>query len=456
MAVLAVLAALPAQALPAPDGSLPDPPNSQAAPNSPNAEEAGRLHSNRESEIKLSPKSRLPFFGPRYAPVTLDLFLPFGHRAVPNALKLLLRIWRENRDVRLVLHPVLGNDTAERGAAVLFAAWRQLDRQERLWALAEDLADHSDWLSLAAEPALLSAVRAHGFDEKRLLVDLKSPIERQRILDIWQSERNEIRLPPEVWFNGRRLRGTFSEAQLSEELLRQRSRAYQALRMGTPLSELYEEMLAKLRSEQAAAATWSSRTLLPPPPSSLGRLDLYGSPVRGPKIAPVTLLLIGSLDTYGTYLMARTVTEVFAARSDSLQVVFQHAPTSDNARRVAKLLGQLAYEEPDAFWRAFDGILELMKRRMVLRYADITELLSRQNVDVARLEAAVKDPARSDAVRTILERDFQQAQKLGLPYLPALFLDGRLVPNPLSKALLLRRIDSESARGLLSRFLHHP
>lgn len=373
--------------------------------------------------------------------------------------------------MRLLFHPVLGSEAAERGAEAIFAAWRQQPGTARCFALAESLASHPEWLTASpeSESALLDAASALGLDAALLARELRRHGQRPGLLATWQRERAEVRSPPEIWVNGSRLRGPLSEPQLRDELDRQRSRAYQALRTGTPLTRLYEQLLLKERGDTSAPA-WSSRFppsrpspstpffITPPRPpqassTAPAHLELDGSPRRGPRIAPVTLVVIGSLDSYSTYLATRHLSEAWLRHSDSVQLVFQHAPTTDNGRRVALLLTELGRTDPDAFWEAFDGILALMQRRFLLRYGDIVELLRRQHVDVAKLEATLRDPALAAPARSQLLRDYDQAQRLGLPYLPVTLLNGRPMTSLQTVERVERLIEAELRRGVLARWL---
>lgn len=427
------------------------------------------LHGDADVEVELGPPSQLPLFGPRYAPVTVDLYLPLGHKATLPNLTLLLRLARDNSDMRLLWHPVLGSETAERAAEAVFAAWRQSGASDRCFAFIEALARNPEWLaaSLDAEASLVSAGQALGLSAGLLRRDLRRHARRAEIAELWQSERSAVRAPPEVWLNGHRLIGLLSEAQLGDELLHQRSRAYQALHTGTPLTQLYEHLQSKkaqseLEMRSLPLTGHGLRPLSASGSASSGgagtttlRLDFSGSPMRGPKVAPATLVFIGSPDVYSTYQLARTVHEVWSRHAESVRLVLKLVPSSESGRRMALLLMQLAESDPDAFWRAFDGILEQVTwRYFILRYAGLVDLLRRQHIDVSQLEAASKDPVKSDASRAALLRDWQEAQHLGLlNSLPAVLLNGRPVPGQPSVEPLDRRVENELMRGRLSRWL---
>jgi hypothetical protein len=414
-------------------------------------------YSDESAEVLLAPASRLPLYGPRYAPVTIDLYLPLGHKLVPPILEQVEKAAEKGSDVRVLFHPVLGSEAAERGAELVFCAMRQGASQERWFAFLLALASHPEWLgagqgsvpvpSLDQEAAIREAAEAAGLDGQELLGDLRRHAERARVAEIWQRERIEVRSPPEIWVNGRRMRGLFHEAQLAEELTRQRARAYKALREGVRLTALYEELVAHERGERPARGE--------PPrggtPAAAQRMDLVGSPLRGPKVSPVTLVIVGSLDSYGTFRTARAAQEAWAQKKDAVRLSFQHAPSTESGRRVALLLGALSYVDPEAFWRAFDGILELGRQRFFLRDSDVSALLARQRVDVQHLEAVLRDPVQGEAVRATLLRDLQQAQRVSTPSVPRIVVNGRILPGSPSAEQIGRSLQEELRRGFFAR-----
>ena len=116
---------------------------------------------------------------------------------------------------------------------------------------------------------------------------------------------------------------------------------------------------------------WGRVALPPLRPTSAPlalRLDLTGVPIRGPRLAPVTLILIGSLDTYGMYETARAAYEVWSRHQHSVRLAFLQAPQSGTSQRIALLLSQVALLDEGRFWRLFDGMLELLRRSIFLRY----------------------------------------------------------------------------------------
>lgn len=387
-------------------------------------------------ELRLSPPSPLPLLGPRFAPVTLDLFLPFGARFSDSAFRLVLRLVRESggADLRVQWRPTLGSAVAERGTE---AAWEACQQQPaRCFGFIEQLYLHPEWLQPGseAEDLLLAAAQQRGLDRARFARALAQHTHRARLNVLWQAQREVVRLPPEVWVNGRRLRSGLIEMQLAGEIDRQLVRAQKALSEGTRLAALYEQMVTEDRSGRSEPpGFWR------PPPSSLSgvlrpsvpvpaeprrpqpvRLDLSTAPTRGPRIAPVTLTLVASIDAYTTFTLARAALDVWQRHPNQVRLCFIHAPRSDSSRRLAEQLAQLAILDEERFWRSFDQLIELLPRRYLLRQRDVEDVLRRSG-DLGRVEAAMA----TGAGVAVVQHDLEQVRRMGIEYAPLLFVNGR-------------------------------
>jgi hypothetical protein len=270
--------------------------------------------------------------------------------------------------------------------------------------------------------------------------------------------REEIRYPPELWLNGKRLRGALSDFQVREELDRQRARAQRALMAGTPLTQLYEQLVAQeaaQRTEEQVAAVRRMFSAPPPVPRLLStsapvHLSLSGAPSRGPRIAPVTVVLIGSIDSHESYEVAKAAYEVWSRHADSSRLVYLQAPRGESRERNAVQLAQLALHNEEQFWRVFSRMLELMPRVWAFdRYR--LETLIRQEAGAAALESGPNAPE----ARRRVTQDLEQVRRIGIENSPMVLVNGL----PVRGAPLSERIESallrEQQRGLLQR-LHAP
>jgi hypothetical protein len=292
---------------------------------------------------------------------------------------------------------------------------------------------------------------------------------------LWQAQREVVRLPPEVWVNGRRLRSSMMELQLATEIDRALLRAQKALREGVRTSELYELLLAEERSSRSDSFPFS-RPSSGPPPSLLGpgglrspgprsatpveserrrasslRLDLSGTPRRGPAIAAVTVTLIGSIDSYATFSLAKAATDVWTRYQDRVRLCYLHAPRSESSRRFAELLAQVGLVDEARFWRSFDALLEMLPRRFALRQRDLEDVLRRHG-ELGRLEASLA----SGQAAAVVQRDLEQVRRIGIEYAPLILVNGRPVRGANQSEVLERAVKEELGSGLLSRLRRPP
>lgn len=446
-------------------------------------------------EVPLAPETSLPLFGPRYAKVTLELYVPFGVPLAHQMLGLVLRVFRDlqkgpgldgdGAELRLRVVPVpvgslpppffagsslpWGNNPAQlgsvavRGAELVLEAFAQ--GSERCEAMLELLAQHPDWLEpgLETEGQLFAAAEARGLDIERLRRALRRHSRESRIQSMWLAEGDQARTVPELLINGHRLRGFVQESTIREEIDRQRSLAHQALRAGTPLPLLYEHLTQRERSEQPEVRTrppfgragmfglLSSATpepLLPGDGREPLRMDLTGVPRRGPAISPVSLVLVGAFDTYTTQNLARLAIEVYARRSESIKLYFVQTPQMESSWKIAQLFAQVAMSAPDKYWKFFDAAAEYTRRRGYVRYNDFLRVASGERIDPNSLDVRLESPLTRERV----EKDLAQARRVRLDKTPTLLLNHRPV-RAMSVDQLEQLVQKELDTGVLERLL---
>lgn len=224
----------------------------------------------------------VPGAGPRFAAVTLDLFQPVGSPFGGANVALALQLARESADVRLLFHAVpVGSSQAERGAELLLAA----AAEPAFWPLCDLLYSRPELLNAAEEQNLRADLGTLGLDAERLLPALRERRYRAAVQARWRAEREQLRYPPELWVNGRRLRGPLSETVLRDVVERQRQRAGELLRQGVALTALYERLLRLEREERGEPEPSAS------PRRQRAFVDLFDAPAARP--VPVMLVYFG-------------------------------------------------------------------------------------------------------------------------------------------------------------------
>jgi len=85
----------------------------------------------------------------------------------------------------------------------------------------------------------------------------------------------------------------------------------------------------------------------------------------------------------------------------------------------------LASDEQGKFWEFHDKLFE---NQSVLNDPKILEIAGALKLDLKRFKEKMKDPA----LEALINRDFAEARKLGIPATPWIYINGR---HPLERAL---------------------
>jgi protein-disulfide isomerase len=429
-----------------------------------------QLATDQASELRLAPPPPLPQLGPRYAAVTVDLYLPLGHKLSEPTLQLALLVQREASDVRLVVHPQASTPIGRVAAELLAEAYEL--KPDRCFELLALLHAHPDWVEPGEKlsSTLAAAVTALDLPPAQLEQALSSRRHRGKVVLQWENERLLAPYPPELRLNGQRVAASgLTYVQLREELDRQRTRAYRALASGTPPTQLFERLHSEavaanpqsssLYSQPFSTRTWgrfplparsatalATTTPAPAPLERRLRLDLSVSPSRGPQVAPVTIVFIGSLDLYAGLLPARAALAAARKYPDRVRLVFMAAPRIDSSQRIATLLQQVWQLDPGRYWNLVDTVLELTQRRYFLRLDEVEA-----QIQPAANLAILRNMLRSSYAQSQVERQQTEARRIGLEYTPLVLVNGVPIRGALLAENVLRATEKELERGLLAR-----
>jgi protein-disulfide isomerase len=177
------------------------------------------------------------------------------------------------------------------------------------------------------------------------------------------------------------------------------------------------------------------------------RLDLLTAPGRGPKVAPVTLVLFGAFDSYATLTYGPVLVELLSRHPGQVRFLFKHLPLTEDGRQVALLLAQLGLSSADSFFQAFDALMARAQNHFRLTLPEIFAVLSGLKLSPqALLAQAAGGPAAQ-----LVERDAMQARALGITYGPALWMNGTVYHGQPGLEALDRKLKEELELGLIGR-----
>lgn len=396
----------------------------------------GTLATGGSHEVVWTPPTLVPVRGPRFAPVTIDAFVALGHPP-SYATAELARRWAEREPgVRVVLHLFAYGAPAETALEELLCA----GDQGRFFDLFDKLVQAR---TTFAAPASLSRLAVEsGVDGARFAEAMASHRHRADAERILRDARGSGHHPPELLINGRRMSPWSGDETIGRGIAEARGRAEELLADGVPLSQLYER-LVELDEEVPFVVDPSTR-------GTRKRLvvDTTGSPTRGAATAPVTVVLWANFACMQCAEVAASLRRLDEAHPGLVRVVWKHFPSPYRAA-----IGQTAAEYAAAahaqghFWPLYDVA---MASRLIPARVTRTELdrLGQQaQVDAARIRSELE----SGRARAAVERDADEARRLGVPTAGSVAVNGIPVAGAPSFELLERLVAGELDTGVLER-----
>jgi protein-disulfide isomerase len=145
-------------------------------------------------------------------------------------------------------------------------------------------------------------------------------------------------------------------------------------------------------------------------------------PVLGPAAAPVQLVVFGDFESpaYAQYAAALPrIHDLFGSR---LSIVFKPLPLTSTAAVAAAEAAACANEQ-GKFWAFHDRLLAEAGALDVVRFKRVA---SDVGIDRARFDACLG----SDAVKSLISADVEEAHRYAIPGSPAFLVNGRLAADP--------------------------
>jgi protein-disulfide isomerase len=396
-----------------------------------------RLDTSSTHEVVYVPPSPHPIRGPRFAPVTIDLYFAFGHGPSLLGAELAHRLVEHapRADVREVLHlaasgPISASVPFELAAEALIEA----ERAGRTWAFFDRLLDNPGLLGTAELARLGREVGLDGDALDEALATHRHRAEIERRLAEAQASGHSA---GELFFNGRRASVWMSEEQLQAPLAEARRRAEALSESGVPLSRLYDQ----LTEADAPAA------LEPGAPAKRRQPDLTGAPSRGPSLAPVTVVVYSNLACVACAELSLTVRKVADAHPGLVREVWRNFLPPYAGGTVDATAAELAVAAADKgrFWELHDRAIASRSPSVRRTRAELESLARRSGLEVRAPQA------KSNELKKVLEREQAEAHTLGVPFAPTVLVNGIMLVGVTSFERVDRVVRAELERSLLDR-----
>lgn len=400
----------------------------------------GTVATGASHEVVWTPPSLIPVRGPRFAPVTIDAYVSLLHPQSYASAEQARRWVERDAGTRAVLHLSAYGAPAELAIEALLEA---VD-EGRFFALFDKLLQSRIVFATSADLERLG--REAGLDGERLDDALAAHRHRADAERLQREARASGHHAPELLVNGRRVSPWSGDETIGRAIAEAHQRADELLADGVPLSQLYDR-LVELDEEVPFVIDPLSRGT-----HKRLSIDLTGTPVRGAASAPVTVVLWANFACMQCAEVAAALKRLDETHPGMLRVAWKHFPSPYRAA-----IGETAAEYAAAahaqgrFWPLYDLAMASHLVPARVSRSELDRLGAQARLDEARLRAEID----SGRARAAVERDAEEARRLGVPTAGSVAVNGIPVAGAPSYELLERLVATELDAGVLERLRRH-
>jgi predicted DsbA family dithiol-disulfide isomerase len=178
--------------------------------------------------------------------------------------------------------------------------------------------------------------------------------------------------------------------------------------------------------------------LLKPPPIFRASIDIDGAPIRGPKVAPVTIVEYSDFHCPYCRRVQPTLLQLLAKYPTQVRLIYKHLPL-DNLHPQARKFAEASWcaGEQNRFWQFHDAVYAEANPMGVA----LSALAGKSGLDVAQFESCVA----SGKAASIVQAQANEGARHGVNGTPGFFINGRPLSGAVPYETFVRFIDEELA-----------
>jgi protein-disulfide isomerase len=178
--------------------------------------------------------------------------------------------------------------------------------------------------------------------------------------------------------------------------------------------------------------------LLKPPPVFRASIEAEGAPIRGPKVAPVTIVEYSDFHCPYCRRVQPTLLQLLAKYPTQVRLIYKHLPL-DSLHPQARKFAEASWcaGEQDRFWQFHDAVYAEPNPTSV----PLSALAGKTGLDVAQFESCVA----SGKAAPVIQAQADEGARHGVNGTPGFFINGRLVSGAVPYETFVRLIDEELA-----------
>jgi len=354
------------------------------------------------------PVGNAPVVGAADALVTVVTFsdyqCPFCSKLDTTLSQLQKEMTEKGKPFRIVMKqfPLGFHKDAKPAAMAALAA----GAQGKYWQMHELLFKDTKALSAAS---LKSYAQQLGLNMSKFEADLENESFKTQIeADMELGSKVGVKGTPATFINGRFLSGAWPKEDLENLIDEEMLKAQKLVEQGTPADKVYEKILESALEEVPV-----------PKPVVKDNIPIpNNAPSKGPKNAPVTMLIWSDFQCPYCSKVVPTLQELEKKYPTQVRFVFRHLPLDfhKNAQKAAE--ASMAAHAQGKFWEMHDLLFENQK---ALDTAALLSYAKKLNLDMKKFETALNTNAHAEYVKN----DFAVAKEHSINGTPTFVINGR-------------------------------
>jgi protein-disulfide isomerase len=376
-----------------------------------------------------------PVKGPKDALITIVIFsdfqCPFCGRVEPTLAKVadeykgkVRFVWR---DFPLDFH---------QNAMPAAIASRVANAEGKFWQMHDKLFTNQQTLDRASLEKYAQEVGVN-VGHVRSALDTRK-YENEIKADMAMGQKVGVSGTPAFFINGVFLSGAQPYEAFKATIDQELTKAEALVKKGTPKAKVYDEIM-KTAGAAPAPARAAAEPGGPDSDQTVYKVEIGKSPVRGPKKAPITVVLFSDFQCPFCSRVEPTIAELEKAYPGKIRVAWRDFPLEFHQNAKPAAMAARAAGEQGKFWEMHGklfGNQQSLDRQSLEKYA------SELGLNMSKFKAALD----SNKYSTDIEADMKAGQAAGVSGTPAAFINGRKISGAQPIDVFKKVVDQELAK----------